>query len=516
MFGGINGAFFKVLDKLIELQSFFLSVAWGIASTTFLIALLSAAINYAMTGEGLKANLVKIGKATAFCGVILGAYPWIIGKITIWTFEQAEASTFNSVKTYITKELGTIATKMENDAADATAAADAASANRGGSNWRTQSSRSLTARRLASEAAEKSEEIRNVQQKFYSINARLLEKRSKKMGNTVLNYTTVAPGTVLELVWFIAGECMDYVENGGKGFESIPAAFGRVLTGLIRTFCIILTGIFAIIEYILAYMEFILVSSVGIFLFPLQIWEGSKFLSEKFVGAIVGFFIKLLFCTICIFFMLYGFFSIAKGFTTEPFTGAISDIIGILFSCLLFFYLCKSAPGLAQSLLTGTPSLSAAGAVGAVAGAAGAVAGTAQLAQKAGGALASAGAKGGFGLLGMGAQAFGAMNAVKQLGGGIGDMAKAGLGSVASSAGSSIKAGAGDLARSLLGGGGKGGGGGAGGINRNNQLQKHLGAKGADGSNQTLGEYAKGRKEAGTNRGLDYMAKKEARQNGGK
>ncbi|GAB6391799.1 MAG: hypothetical protein MdMp014T_1172 [Treponematales bacterium] len=51
---------------------------------------------------------------------------------------------------------------------------------------------------------------------------------------------------------------------------------------------------------------------------------------------------------------------------------------GSLFTCLLFFYLCKSAPGLAQSLLTGTPSLSAAGAVGAVAGAAGAVAGTAE------------------------------------------------------------------------------------------------------------------------------------------
>jgi len=150
--------------------------------------------------------------------------------------------------------------------------------------------------------------------------------------------------------------------------------FSRVLKGLVCGFFLIFTGVFALLEYIICLIEFMLVASVGVILFPFSIWEGSKFLTEGFIKAIVGFFMKLLFCNIAIFLLLYGFISMFHALKEQNFTGSPDQFAFIIFTCLLFFYVCKSAPLVAQSLLSGSPSLNGAGAIGAVAGAVGAAA----------------------------------------------------------------------------------------------------------------------------------------------
>ncbi|GMO54510.1 MAG: hypothetical protein Ta2G_13480 [Termitinemataceae bacterium] len=479
----LNTAFFFVCDKLISLQSYFIGVAREIAYVVLLIAICMAALNYGLTGAGIKESVVKIIKATAFFAIMLVAYPTIIDYMTSWTFQKAKGSTYDSIAQFMDNSKTAIA-----EAADNTAAA----------NKKGTYSNTVTKSKAVSD------------QEDPALYFSGILKTHRMDGH---EYKVIAPAAAMQAVLLVAGECFRFSDEGNGSILTGKFDLFKIIIGLICAFFVIFTGAFAVLEYIMAFLEYLLITSVGIILFPFSLWDGTKFLAEKLVGAIIGFFVKLLFCNICIFLMLYGFLTIAKGYSTTPFTGTPDEIVTIIFICLLFFFICKSAPGLAQSLLTGTPTLNAAGAIASSAAAIGAAA-------KVGGMVASGGAKAAFGAAGAGAQAGAAAGAVKELGGGATAQAGAALKSLGSSAANTVKGGAGDLARSLLGsGGGSGGGGGGGagaGVNRHSETQKFLSEKNADGTKKTFGENIKERTERGTNIGLDYMAKQEAKQNAGK
>lgn len=479
---GLNSAFFFVADKLIDLQQFFMEQAWIIAAHVLTIAILSAAINYALTGQGLKENIIKIGKAFVFFWMIMWLYPHIIGRITQWTFEKAHASTYVSIERYLSAGREEIASGGEETAAP--------TQTRG--TWARRSTRST---RISDD--------RDPSRYFSGV--------IKRRTYGTFTYTVVAPAAALEIVLLVAGECIRSADEAPK--VGLMPDFGRVIKGLVCGFFVIFAGILAVLEYLMAFLEFILVTGVGIILFPLSLWEGSKFMAEKLIGAIIGFFVKLLFCNICVFLLLYGFMALAKDYAATPFTGRPDEIVVVIFTSLLFFFLSKSAPALAQSLLTGTPSLSAAGAIGAAAGAIGAARGAMGLAGKVGKAGVSGLAKTAVGAGGMLKQANKAAETVRELGGTAGQQFGAFMTSMSGSAKDAVLAGGHDLMRSLLGGGknsgGAGGGGAAGGINPHSQRQKHLADRNTDGTNKTLGEFFSQREKAGEEIGLNYMVQDE-------
>jgi hypothetical protein len=447
----LNNAYFFVVDKIIDLQSFFWKEAWAIGRIVLFIAIISAAVNYAISGAGLKDNMVKIGKALVFFIVIMLLYPRIIGHITYWTFSKAQAGAYSSIARYIEDTKETII---------------------GNSNPKTYAARI----------------IKEDPGKYFNNLTNLITTR--KYGS--LEYTVVAPAAAMELLLLIAGECLSFSENQ-KGINGI----GKAIMGMICAFFVIFAGVLAVLEYLMAFLEYMFITSVGIILFPLSLWEGSKFMAEKLIGAIMGFFIKLLFCNICIFLMLYGFLSLVKGYTVQPFTGQPDEIVTLIFISLLYFFLSKSAPALAQSLLTGTPSLSAGGVIGAAKGAVAGAAATLGVAKMAGGAVAGGAAKtlfAGSGALTQAASA--ASTASKQNGNG----AAAFMSSLGGSAMEALKSSGGDLARSLLGGGGHGGGGAGGagaGLNRHSDRQNFLEKMNADGTKQTFKEHKAARKAKG-------------------
>jgi len=478
----LNTAFFFVTDLIIHIQRFFITQAWNIGRFVLVISLSMAAIQYAISGQGLKENLVKIAKALVFFVIIMGIYPRITGFITEQTFRWAHDSVYVHIAQY-----------LEDERAEAAEAVNNVPPN---------------ARRTFGQTIMRSQQISEDRDpmRFFS---RIIQRRES--GN--ITYTVVAPAAVLEIVLLVAGNCLDYARNAPRGTMGIPD-FGAVIIGLLCGFAVMFVGIFAVIEYLMAFIEFMLVASVGIIFFPLSLWEGTKFLAEKLIGAIVGFFVKLLFCNICIFLLLFGYISLLRGFANRAFTGQPDEILIVLFISLLFFYICKSAPGLAQSLLTGTPSLSAAGAIGAVGSAIAAGAGTLSMAGKVGGAVAGGATKTAFAGAGALAQAGGAASAAKTLGGSGKDQAMAFAQSMGSSAKTAMLAGGGNLARSLLSGGGKGiGAGGGESTNRYDQIQGHLNRRDADGKRETLGEYLDSRHKAGIDAGENYMAEKEKNQN---
>jgi hypothetical protein len=339
---GINKAFFFVIDKIIELQAFFVKEAWNVGKVALLISVCSAAVNYGLTGTGLKENIIKIGKAVVFFAIVMGAYPRIVSWITIYTFDLARGSTYSSMSAYLNNTSAAVIIKS-ND------------------------------RKAAEGRATYGNVITTSRDKYFG--PLIVNRSFTSPSGKLFNYSSVAPVAVLQAMLLVAGECMRPADE--VGFFDVGEKISKLLIGLICAIGVILCGSFALLEYLMAFMEFIFVSSVGILFFPLSLWDGSKFVAEKFISALLGFFIKMLFCTICVFLTIYGFLSLAMQFTDSPFEGLIDQVLMIIFSCLLFFYISKSAPAMAQSLMTGSPSLNAAGAIGTAVMAGGALAGAA-------------------------------------------------------------------------------------------------------------------------------------------
>ena len=419
----INNAFFFVIDKIVDLQAFFLKEALLIGRVVFLIAILSAGLNYALTGTGLKENIIKILKATIFFFIVIFSYPQIISFIASWTFDLAERSIYDPVSKYFNET-----TEKVEDITISNAVND-----RLPGTYVSHTRRTIL------------HTIRDGEKLFNNLTV------TRKYPSSA--YTFVAPAEVIKIVFLIAGNCIDFADRK----DNVLPEFSRVMKGLICAALLIATGCFALLEYIICFLEFMLVASVGVILFPLSIWEGSKFMAEKFIGAIVGFFIKMLFCNIAIFLMIYGFISLYY-ISSEGFTGSTDQIVFIVFTSLLFFYICKSAPGIAQSLLTGTPSLSATGAISAAAGAVAAAGATVGLAQRAGkaaggaaGAVAGGVVKSGFGAVSSLVEANAASGAVRDAGGDRNAQTRAYWGSIGTDVGNTFKAGALGLTRSLLG-----------------------------------------------------------------
>ncbi|MDR1389509.1 MAG: type IV secretion system protein [Treponema sp.] len=442
---GLNSAFYNVVAKLTEIQGYFRGVAFSIAQVVLVIAICTMAVNYALTGTGLKENIIKLLKAVVFFAVVMAAYPKIISWITVQTLSWAQGSTY-------TPALGNAVAASKSAIIEA--ALQTAAENKRGSYGE-------------------------------RVTIKLNEDAPDLYFGELMKNGTVAPAAFLQMIMLVAGECVTAYEDAEpwSNFPHIPD-LGLFLLGLVCAFFVIIVGIFALLEYLVAYLEFMFISSVGVFLFPFALWDGSKFLTEKLISAIIGFFIKLLFCTICIFLALYGFAALAHHYVETPFTGVVDQLVFIIFTCLLFFYLCKSAPGLAQSLMTGTPTLNAAGAIGAAASAVGAAAGVAGLGLRAG--------VGGSAAL---SRASGAAAGAKEAGGGMLAQAGAAAKSIGGGAFASLKSSGGDLTRSLMArplfggaGGGSGGGAGSRGYKGDSAVQTMLNKTNTDGSRVTYGQ----------------------------
>ena len=405
----LNDGFYFVTDKIVELQAFFLDFSQSVAYIVLFIAVCMAALNYALTGTGMKESVVKISKALIFYYIVIFAYPNIVSWMTSMTFSIGRDSSYASMTSY----LSSAASDMKEHA---------------------------MRKELDDELGTYGDMALIEYDNFFSA---IINNRKFTSGNgRTFSYATVAPSAAVGSILLIAGNCINFAD---KNSSWIPN-FSAVIKGLLCAAAVIFTGFFAILEYLIAFIEFMFISSVGIILFPLSLWEGTKFMAEKYITAMIGFFIKLLFCTICIFLMLYGYLSLSKSFGLKPFTGDIVDIVKLLFSSLLFFYISKSAPGLAQSLLTGAPSLSATGAISTVVAAGAAVAGAASM----GAGAAAAVGKGAVAASGAVAKGAGIYDAATQgVGVESGAFHRASVGMRA--VGSEIAHSAGDLTKSIVG-----------------------------------------------------------------
>ncbi|MCD1653524.1 type IV secretion system protein [Treponema zuelzerae] len=459
----LDAPFFTLLEDFSSLQGYFMGQAMFIAKIILTLNLGLIAIKYIAKGEGLSEQLIKTLTSVIFFLIFINAYPVMIQGINRIIYAWSYGSTYGKVAAMIQKTTsdGEATEFWEKKANDPDAYSDII--------------------KVLEEETGKG----NVAKKYI---LDIFDKGSDKRPGMFIRPNAVMRLLMLtfENIWYQAIQCL---ENVAIVFYLPKDPAGFVLLTL-SAFAVLLGGIFCSIQYFIGAIEFTLITSVGCIMLPFMLWDGTKFLTEKLVGAIVGQALKLLFVTLTFMLAINGFLALM----VRPFDNFIDQTIYTLFTIFLHWLLCQNGPALATALLTGTPQLSMAEGLRTAASMAGAAA--------AGGAAvkgaASAGVK--TAVQGKAAvdQAVGAGKAAAADGKGkLGSIA-AGARSMGDSAKESVKSGVHGLAKSLT--NGKGGGGNnSGGGNRFSSLEARNKPK-EDGNRKTSGEFAQENKAKGAER----------------
>ena len=481
----LDAPFFTLLEDFSSLQGYFMGQAVFIAKIILTLNLGFIAIKYIAKGEGLSEQLIKTFTSVIFFLIFINAYPVMIQGINKVIYAWSYGSTYGKIAAMIQKTTsdGEATEFCEKKANDPDAYSDII--------------------KVLEEETGKG----NVAKKYI---LDIFDKGSDKRPGMFIRPNAVMRLLMLtfENIWNKALICLKVSVVPPKG----PDIGGFILL-CISGLAVIIGGIFCSIQYFIGAIEFTLITSVGVLFLPFMLWDGTKFLTEKLVGAIIGQALKLLFVTLTFMLAINGFLALM----VRPFDNMIDQMIYTLFTIFLHWLLCQNGPALATALLTGTPQLSmaeglrTAASMGAAAMAGGAAAkGAASFTAK----RATEG-KAAFD------QAKGAAGEAKKdsaaQGQGKGTQLMAGLKAAGQSLGDSaketVKSGAHGLAKSLTNGkgGGSGGGSGSGGANRFSTLEARNKPK-EDGNRKTGSEFAQENKAKGAERYQQHKQQKQANE----
>jgi hypothetical protein len=186
--------------------------------------------------RGLKENIIKIAKAVVFYSVVMFIYPQIVSWMTSYTFSLARDSTYSSMSGYFNSTAQAIRDHAIQQQLD-------------------------NKRGTYGDMA--------VAQEYNNFFKGIINSRSFTTSDgRSFNYSTVAPAAALRSMLLVAGECLNFADKAKIPGSPFPD-FGAILKGLLCALLVLFVGIFALLEYLMAFIEFMFISSVGIILFPL-------------------------------------------------------------------------------------------------------------------------------------------------------------------------------------------------------------------------------------------------------
>ena len=405
----LDHPFVDLLSQIKGLLPYFMIQARYLAGFLLLLNISLSSIKYAITHQGIKDDIVKTATALVFFVIIINLYPAIINGLNRIVYKWAMNSTY-------TKVLAQTIDKTRQDS------------------------------EFWAKKGDKAEDA-------YSD---IIKKVAVVEGDGQVGYRYIldvylpgtgyfSPSAMMRVVMLILDNILTKANSLSRNAFGIVHDMSSYIMLLLTALCVLFASIFGLAQYFLGAVEFQLIAAVGIITLPGMLWNSTKFLTEKLIGAILGFFIKMLFVSIAVMLMFNGLLVLM----TKEFAGAIDQLVYTIFTCFLYVMFCQSAPALAVSLLTGSPQMSLMEAGAAAASIAAGVYG----AQRIGGAVAGTAARGGTSLSGgfiktIGASMQGAQDAAasgKSLPGAIG----AGMLSGAVSTGHSVLKTAGSITNSI-------------------------------------------------------------------
>uniref|UniRef100_UPI00388DDD64 type IV secretion system protein n=1 Tax=Treponema sp. TaxID=166 RepID=UPI00388DDD64 len=141
----------------------------------------------------------------------------------------------------------------------------------------------------------------------------------------------------------------------------IAHQLSRVPQMIMVFFCcivLILSTIFAEIQYVMTILEYTIICGIGAIFIPLMLFDGTKDIPKKLIPVFISFLVKIMVITICLMFVYY--LMIENCINTIADDGGMNwTAVGeIAFEAILCYILTQNAPKIAQTILTGQPQLS--------------------------------------------------------------------------------------------------------------------------------------------------------------
>lgn len=206
-----------------------------------------------------------------------------------------------------------------------------------------------------------------------------------------------------------------YTDKNGNTKESLAMAkspktlpyrkiFNLVLA-LLSAICLILTSAACLIQYIMAIVEYSIISGISLFVIPCMLFDGTKDMANKILPSLFAQAAKLCMITICIYLCLWVYMDLITNVLKLDGGFSLKNFGSIIFTIILTYALCSNGPKIAETLMSGRPQMSMGEFVQAAA--AGVAAGKAvQMAAKKGVSLGTKGINGGINGIRSGANGF--------------------------------------------------------------------------------------------------------------
>ena len=347
----LDHPFTDLLTQVNGLLPYFMTLSRYLASFLLFLSINLAAIKYAITHQGFKEDMIKTATALVLFVIIINAYPKIITGINRIAYKMAMTSTY-------TKVLAQTIDKTRNNSEF----------------W-----------------AKKGDKLED----SYSD---IIKKVAVVQGDGQIGYKYVldlylpgtgyfSPSALMRTVMLILDNILTKANSLARNGFGLVKDMSSYIMLLLTALCVLFSGLLGFGQYFIAAIEFQMIAAVGVITLPGMLWNSTKFLTEKLIGAILGFFIKMLFVSIAVMLMFNGLLILM----TKEFSGAIDQLVSTLFACFIYVMFCQFAPSLAVSLLTGSPQMS----LGEAGATAATLVGGTYAAGRVAGAVAGTAAKGG-------------------------------------------------------------------------------------------------------------------------
>ena len=168
-------------------------------------------------------------------------------------------------------------------------------------------------------------------------------------GTTML----IDPSSVVDKGLFLVTDIWDSIFSK-SGMGTVLGSLGIIILSLLLSLVIVFCFGFMAIQIVLTFIEFYILTALSIILLPFGISRYTSFLSEKVIGAVFSSGIKLMVLT----FLLGIGVPLLKG-DAIPAGDDFAPMVQCAITALTFAFLTIQLPAIAQSLLSGNPSLDA-------------------------------------------------------------------------------------------------------------------------------------------------------------
>lgn len=170
----------------------------------------------------------------------------------------------------------------------------------------------------------------------------------------------ISPGAIVKLSTL----CAELIRGGDdtREFnhnEPLWMDFLDFIIWVIEMLLITFSGVLIAIDYIIMILEYHIVTTISYIFLPLMLFEGTRQYAIKLVGTFISFFVRVVtfmaifyYCIDTYMNMLYSQFA----GLTDP--GSVKSFSYVILSLIICLMLIQKAPQLAQTILSGSPSLS--------------------------------------------------------------------------------------------------------------------------------------------------------------